>query len=72
MYREQLLLWDPNVSSAYAQQRVASMIAHEQAHQWLGNLVTLDCWSHLWLNEGFARFYESFGAALVRSFYLLL
>jgi puromycin-sensitive aminopeptidase len=55
-FRETALLVDEKLTPFLNKQRVAEVIAHELVHQWFGNLVTMEWWTHLWLNESFATY----------------
>ncbi|CAH8450688.1 unnamed protein product [Schistosoma bovis] len=64
-YDENKMIWDAENGSVNTLLEVTFSVSHKLAHQWVGNLVTMKWWDNLWLNEGFATFFEYIGVQLL-------
>ncbi|VDK25154.1 unnamed protein product [Anisakis simplex] len=61
IYKYQFIAFDPEIQSTYYKQAAARVMCHELAHQWFGDTVTALWWDDLFLQEGFAAFFENYG-----------
>lgn len=71
-YRERQFFYNENVTEYFIKTNIVTVVSHEFAHNWFGNLATPRWWSYLWLKEGFANLFQHIGTNLVSTLFCIV